>query len=84
MNYGIWILLIALLVFVFMSLKKQQKKAKTLMDDTADINRKARENLDRAEAMQKEMVAIAREAQELQKQNNALLERIAGAVEKRD
>lgn len=83
MNYGIWILLIALLAFVFMSLNKQQKKAKTLMDDTADINSKARENLDRAEAMQKEMVAIAREAQELQKQNNALLERIADAVENR-
>ena len=83
MNYGIWILLIALLVFVFLSLGKQQKKAKSLMDDSTDINRMARENLERAEAMQKEIVAIAREAQELQKQNNALLERIAGAVEKR-
>ena len=78
MNYGIWILL----VFVFLSLSKQQKKAKSLMDDSADINRMARENLERAEAMQQEIVSIAREAQELQKQNNALLERIAGAVER--
>ena len=82
MNYGIWILLVGLLVFVFLSIGKQQKKAKTLMEDTADINRMARENLERAETMQKEVISIAREAQELQKQNNALLERIAGAVEK--
>ena len=84
MNYGIWILLIALLVFVFLSLGKQQKKAKGLMDDSADINKMARENLERAEAMQKEIVTIAREAQALHKQNNALLERIASAVERRD
>lgn len=83
MNYGIWILLVALFVVVFMSLNRQQRKAKSLMDDTADINRMARENLERAEAMQKEVIAIAREAQTLQKQNNALLERIADAVEKR-
>ena len=83
MNYGIWILLTAVVLFVFLSLGKQQKKAKSLMDDSADINRMARENLERADAMQKELVAIARESQALQKQNNVLLERIASAVEKR-
>lgn len=82
-NYGIWILLVAVLILVFVSLGRQQRKAKSLMDDGADLNRKARENLERAEEMQKEVVAIAREAHELQKQNNALLERIASAVEKR-
>lgn len=84
MNYGIWIALLALLFFVFVSLTKQQRKAKSLMDDSADINRMARENLERAERMQKEMVEIAHQAHDLQKQNNALLERIAAASEKRD
>ena len=83
MNYGIWIALLALLLFVFVSLNKQQRKAKSLMDDSADINRMARENLERAERMQKEMVEIAHQAHVLQKQNNALLERIADASEKR-
>ena len=50
-NYGIWILLIALLLSGFVVLSRQQKKAKTLMDEGADINRMARENLERAERM---------------------------------
>ena len=83
MNYGIWILLIALLVSVFMFLSRQQKKAKSLMDESADINRMARANIERAEKMQDEMLDITRGMHELQKQNNELLERIAKATEKR-
>ena len=84
MNYGIWILLIALLISVFMFLNRQQRKAKSLMDDSADINQMARENIERAERLQDEMIDIARSMHEMQKQNNELLERIAKAAEKRD
>ncbi|MDJ0700235.1 MAG: hypothetical protein QNJ07_10285 [Woeseiaceae bacterium] len=73
LNYGIWILLIALVVFVFIGFKRQTGKAHALMDDSADINRKARENLDRSEAMQKEVLEITRESQQLHRETNRLL-----------
>jgi len=43
------------------------------MDETAEINEQARRNLDRAEAMQDEVLSIARESRDLQKDNNDLL-----------
>ncbi len=75
-NYGIWILLIALIVFVFMVFKRQTVKARSLMDDSADINQKARENLDRSEAMQNEVLEIARESRDLHRETNKLLSEI--------
>lgn len=76
LNYGIWILLIALLVFAFGALKRQSTKARSLMDETRDINAQARRNLDRSEKMQDEVLAIAREARDLQQQNNELLRQL--------
>ena len=73
LNYGIWLVLLALLLFVFIAFNRQTRKASAMMDETAAINQMARENLDRAEAMQDEVLAIARETRDLQKESNELL-----------
>ena len=79
-NYGIWILLIALVIFVFVGLNRQTRKAQSLMDETAAINQQAKENLDRAEKMQDELLAIARESKDLQTESNELLRQMLDAV----
>lgn len=80
MKYGIWILLIALIVFLFRGVNTQMKKNRVLMDDSAAINEKARENVDRAQAMQDEVLAISRESLKLQSQNNETLRKILDAL----
>ena len=80
MKYGIWILLIALIIFIFRGVSTQMKKNRALIDETAAINDKARENVDRAKAMQDEVLAISRESLELQAQNNATLKKILAAL----
>jgi len=82
LNYGIWMFLIALIVFVFIAVGKQAKKARSLMDDSAAINQKAKENIDRAEGLQDEILAIARESRDLQSQNNELLKQMLDALKK--
>lgn len=82
LNYGIWVLLIGLLIFVFVGVNRQTKKARTLMDETAEINKLARKNLDRAEAMQNEVLSIARETRDLQKDSNELLARMLQALKR--
>ncbi len=79
-NYGIWILLVALVIFVFVGLNRQTRKARALMDETAAINQQARENLDRAEKMQDEVLAIARESRDLQSESNELLRQMLDAA----
>jgi len=76
---GIWILLVALIVFAFVTLRASQRKARKLMDETADINRKARENLDRSERMQQEVLAIAGESRDLHRETNGLLRKLLAA-----
>ncbi len=82
LNYGIWILLIALVIFIFVGFKRQTGKAHALMDDSADINQKARENLDRSEAMQKEVLDITRESQQLHRETNRLLGEILAKLQR--
>lgn len=76
LNYGIWVLLIGLLIFVFIAIGKQSRKARSLMDESGSINQKASENLDRAERLQDEALAIARESRDLLKENNELLRKL--------
>lgn len=80
LNYGIWIFLIALIVFIFIAVGKQAKKARSLMDDSAAINKKAKENIDRAEGLQDELLTIARENRDLQSENNDLLRKMLEAL----
>lgn len=80
LNYGIWVLLIALLIFVFVAVGKQARKARSLMDETASINQKARENIERAEGLQDEVLAIARETRDLHADNNELLKKMLEAL----
>lgn len=82
LNYGVWILLIGLAVFGIVAVSKQTKKAKSLMDDSASINEQARQNIDRAEGLQDELLAIARETRDLQSQNNELLRKMLAALQK--
>jgi hypothetical protein len=80
LNYGIWLLLIGLLVLVFIAVGRQAKKARALMDDSAAINQQARDNLDRRQSMQDEILSIARETRDLQSENNQLLKEILSAL----
>ncbi len=82
LNYGIWILLIVLVVWVFAALRKHSREARALMDDSASINDQARENLDRSEKMQKEIIEISRRTLELQESNNRLLEDIRDSLKR--
>ena len=82
LNYGVWILLIGLAVFGIVAISKQTKKAKSLMDDSASINEQARQNIHRAEGLQDELLAIARETRDLQSQNNELLRKMLAALQK--
>ena len=82
LRYGIWILLIGLIAFVFVAVARQTKKARGLMDETAAINQQARENLDRAQGMQDEVLAIARESRDLQSETNDLLRKLLDASQR--
>lgn len=82
LNYGIWVFLIGLIIFVFVAVGRQAKKARSLMDETAEINQQARANLDRAEKMQNEVLTIARESRDLQKENNDLLNRMLQVLQR--
>jgi hypothetical protein len=82
LNYGIWVFLIALITFVFIAVARQTKKARSLMDDSASINEKARQNIDRAEGLQDEILSIARQSRDLQSENNALLKQMLEALKK--
>lgn len=81
-NYGIWIILAAILLFAFIAVGRQTKKAQALMDDSASLNERGRENLDRAEKMQDEVLAIARESRDLQAENNELLRKILDSLQR--
>ena len=80
LNYGIWILLIGLLIFVFIAVARQSKRANNLLEESAAINQQAKENLDRSEKMQDEVLEIARSARDLQVENNELLRQMLEAL----
>lgn len=82
LNYGVWIVLILLALFGIVAVSKQTRRARALMDDSASINEQARQNIDRAEGLQDELLAIARETRDLQSQNNALLQQMLDALRK--
>ena len=81
LNYGIWIFLIALLVWVFLAFNKQHKKARALIDDSSSINERARENLDRSAEIQKESIEITRQILDIQKANTRVLEQIRDCLD---
>lgn len=76
LNYGIWIALLALLVWVFRVLGRHQKEATSLMDDSASINEMARKNLERSAELHEESIEMTRQILEVQKANQALLTQI--------
>ncbi|NNC78420.1 MAG: hypothetical protein HKN77_10685 [Woeseiaceae bacterium] len=82
MNYGIWIFLIGLIIYVFVAARRQMGKSRSLLDETAAINAQARENIDRAKEMQDELLEIARDSRDLQAKNNALLKEAVEALKR--
>lgn len=80
LNYGIWIPLVLLIAFVFVAVHRQAKKARSLMDQSESINRRASENLDRSERLQDEVLTISREMRDLQIENNELLKKMVDAL----
>ena len=82
LNYGIWILLAGLIVLAAIAVARQSRKASSLMDQSRGINQRASDNLDRAQTMQDEVLAIAREARDLQRENNDLLAQIRDALQR--
>ena len=78
------ILLFVVLVFirVIRFVMRQQKNARALIDDSADINKTARENLERARELQEEHIKIARENAEVVKSNNELLREMLTVLRK--
>ena len=80
MNYGIWVLLAALIVFLFIAVHKQQKKNRALMDETAAINEQARQNVERAASLQDELLALSREGLDIQRESNETLKRMLEAL----
>ena len=82
LNYGIWIVLLALFIWIFTGLNKQNKKARALMDDGANINQLARENLERSAKLQDELLESARKSQQLNMESNELLKEILAELRK--
>jgi hypothetical protein len=82
LNYGIWIALLGLIVLVALAVSRQSRQARALMDESREINQQARRNLDRNEKMQDELLAIAYEGRDLQKDNNELLGQIRDALQR--
>jgi len=80
LNYGIWVLLITLIVFVFLAVHRQAKKARSLIDETRAINQQARENIDRAASLQDEVLTIARATRDLHVESNELLRKMLAAL----
>jgi len=80
LNYGIWVLMITLIVFVFLAVHRQTKKARSLMDETKAINQQARENIDRAAGLQDEVLSIARATRDLHAESNELLKEMLAAL----
>lgn len=83
LNYGIWIVLLGLIGFVVWLIVRQSAKARSLMDDSADINRRARENIERSAELQAELGDIARQSRDLQAENNALLRELVSLLKNR-
>ncbi len=83
LNWGVWILLIGLFAVVFIAIGRQGRKASVLMEQTAAINEQAKDNLDRSEKMQDEVLAIAREARDLHAEGNVLLKQVLDELRRR-
>jgi len=75
--------LVALLVFLFLWLSRAQRQSKSTMKDASEINRVARENVERAAKLQDEQKARMEESLALARRNTELLESILDELRKR-
>lgn len=80
-NWGFWIVVLILVIWLAVFLGRSQKKAKSLMSDSADINNLARENIERSAELQAEMAGLARKNAQLMEDNNVLLRQILESVD---
>ena len=82
-DYGLWLILIAVLIFGIVVIGRHSRKARELMDDAGDINRQARENIERSAVLQKEIVALSRRSIDLHGETNVLLQEIRDELARR-
>lgn len=79
-RYGIWLLLIPALLLAIFFVGKQANKARKLMNEAAEINQQARQNIERSAALQEEVINISRQSLELHSETNRLLEDIRSGL----
>lgn len=83
MDYAIPIGLVALLLAVFAWLSRAQRQSRLTMKDASEVNRFARENVERAARLQDEQKTRMEESISLARRNTALLESILEELRKR-
>lgn len=83
LDYLVPIGLVALLVAVFVWLSRVQRQSRSTMKDAFEVNRVARENVERAAKLQDEQKARMEESLALARRNTALLESILEELRKR-
>ncbi len=83
LEYAIPAGLVALLVAVFVWLSRAQRQSRSTMKDASEINRVARENVERAAKLQDEQKARMEESLALARRNTELLESILEELRKR-
>lgn len=76
----IWFFLLVFIAALLIGVSRQQGKARSIIDDSKEINRMARENLEQARQLQTENHAMLRESMELARQRNATLDAILQAL----
>lgn len=79
----ILLLMVAFVVFLIRKANGQQRRAGSIIEDSAALNVKARENLEFARKMHEEQIAIARSNNELMQDNNRLLGELVETLGKR-
>lgn len=82
-DYGLWLVLIVVLIFGIVVIGRHSRKARALMDDAGDINRQARENIERSAVLQKEIVELSRRSIDLHGETNVLLQEIRDEISRR-
>lgn len=83
MDYAIPVGLVALLVAVFWWLSRAQRQSSSTMKDASEVNRAARENVERAAQLQDQQKALMDESIALARRNTELLEAILGELRRR-
>lgn len=82
-NHLSTVVFVAFLAFVFWWLSRVQRQTKSQMSDASDVNRMARENVERAAQLQEQQRAMMAESLELARRSTAALESILAELRRK-